>query len=215
MIDMDKRIVLTKRQKELIQELRKNLKRLSEMNVGMLANSDDMGQLILAFYNDEEVHYCSEDDEYIDDPEDDYSSCIIDPNELSNVIFPLEFYDTPPVLLLENNQYVKDRIIEEYKQIQEEREEIAFQEALAQVLGEDAIRLHTMNAEIERRDELDKVLHEELDRWVNSGNEKMIEITSEDIAVNDAHRTSLKSEAMKLGLIVAEKKREFLKNRGE
>ena len=56
MIDMDKRIVLTKRQKELIQELRKNLKRLSEMNVGMLANSDDMGQLILAYYNDEEVH---------------------------------------------------------------------------------------------------------------------------------------------------------------
>ena len=43
---------------------------------------------------------------------------------------------------------------------------------------------------------------------------KMIEITLADIAANNCKRNELKSEAIKLGRIVAQKKREFLKNKG-
>ena len=202
---MDKRIVLTKRQKGLIKELRKNLHRLSEMNADWFVNFDDFAEkLTIAFYNAENVG--SYEDACLCYKSVDDSSCVLDPNELSHLTLHARYIGNDPMLLLENNQYVKDRIIDAYKVIEKKKLQEAF--------GSDGYRLQSIKKEIKERAKADKELHEELDRWISTGNDKMIEITLEDIAANNCKRNELKSEAIKLGRIVAQKKREFLKNKG-
>lgn len=202
---MDKRIVLTKRQMKLIRELRKNLHRLSEMNADWFVNFDDFAEkLTIAFYNAENVY--SYEDAYLCDKSVDDSSCVLDPNELSHLTLHAIYIGNDPMLLLENNQYVKDRIIDAYKVIEKKKLQEAF--------GSDGYRLQSIKKEIKERAKADKELHEELDRWISTGNDKMIEITLADIAANNCRRNELKSEAIKLGRIVAQKKREFLKNKG-
>lgn len=202
---MDKRIVLTKRQMKLIRELRKNFHKLYEMNVGCFFNFDDYGEeLTIAFYNTENVR--SYEDACLCDKSVDDSSCILDPNELSHLTLHTKYIGNDPMLLLENNQYVKDRIIDAYKVIEKKKLQEAF--------GSDGYRLQSIKKEIKERANADKELHEELDRWISTGNDKMIEITLADIAANNCKRNELKSEAIKLGRIVAQKKREFLKNKG-
>lgn len=202
---MDKRIVLTKRQMKLIRELRKNFYKLYEMNVGCFFNFDDYGEeLTIAFYNTENVRY--DKDACLCDKSVDDSSCILDPNELSHLTLHTKYIGNDPMLLLENNQYVKDRIIDAYKVIEKKK--------LQEALGSDGYRLQSIKKEIKERAKADKELHEELDRWISTGNDKMIEITLADIAANNCKRNELKSEAIKLGRIVAQKKREFLKNKG-
>ena len=202
---MDKRIVLTKRQMKLIRELRKNLHRLSEMNADWFVNFDDFAEkLTIAFYNAENVY--SYEDAYLCDKSVDDSSCVLDPNELSHLTLHTKYIGNDPMLLLENNQYVKDRIIDAYKVIEKKKLQEAF--------GSDGYRLQSIKKEIKERAKADKELHEELDRWISTGNDKMIEITLADIAANNCKRNELKSEAIKLGRIVAQKKREFLKNKG-
>ena len=202
---MDKRIVLTKRQMKLIRELRKNLHRLSEMNADWFVNFDDFAEkLTIAFYNAENVY--SYEDAYLCDKSVDDSSCVLDPNELSHLTLHAIYIGNDPMLLLENNQYVKDRIIDAYKVIENKK--------LQEALGLDGYRLQSIKKEIKERAKADKELHEELDRWISTGNDKMIEITLADIAANNCRRNELKSEAIKLGRIVAQKKREFLKNKG-
>lgn len=205
MIDMDKRIVLTKRQMKLIRELRKNLHRLSEMNADWFVNFDDFAEkLTIAFYNAENVR--SYEDACLCDKSVDDSSCVLDPNELSHLTLHAIYIGNDPMLLLENNQYVKDRIIDAYKVIEKKKLQEAF--------GSDGYRLQSIKKEIKERAKADKELHEELDRWISTGNDKMIEITLADIAANNCRRNELKSEAIKLGRIVAQKKREFLKKKG-
>lgn len=202
---MDKRIALTKRQMKLIRELRKNFHKLYEMNVGCFVNFDDYDEeLTIAFYNTENVDYYG--DAYVDDEPADNSSCILVPNEVSHVTLHTREIGTDPMLLLENNKYVRDRIIDAYKVIENKK--------LQEALGSDGYRLQSIKKEIKERAKADKELHEELDRWNSIGNDKMIEITLEDIAANNCKRNELKSEAIKLGRIVAQKKREFLKNKG-
>lgn len=205
MIDMDKRIVLTKRQMKLIRELRKNLHRLSEMNADWFVNFDDFAEkLTIAFYNAENVR--SYENACLCDKSVDDSSCVLDPNELSHLTLHAIYIGNDPMLLLENNQYVKDRIIDAYKVIEKKKLQEAF--------GSDGYRLQSIKKEIKERAKADKELHEELDRWISTGNDKMIEITLADIAANNCRRNELKSEAIKLGRIVAQKKREFLKKKG-
>lgn len=195
---MDKRIVLTKRQMKLIRELRKNFHKLYEMNVGCFVNFDDYDEeLTIAFYNTENVDYYE--DAYVDDEPADNSSCILVPNELSHVTLHAREIGTDPMLLLENNKYVRDRIIDAYKVIENKK--------LQEALGSDGYRLQSIRNEIKERAKADKELHEELDRWIDAGNERMIEITLQDIEANNNMRTSLKSEAIKLGRVVANKKR--------
>ena len=202
---MDKRIVLTKRQMKLIRELRKNFHKLYEMNAGCFFNVDDYGEeLTIAFYNTENVR--SYEDACLCDKSVDDSSCILDPNELSHLTLHTKYIGNDPMLLLENNQYVKDRIIGAYKVIEKKK--------LQEALGSDGYRLQSIRNEIKERAKADKELHLELDRWISTGNDKMIEITLADIAANNCKRNELKSEAIKLGRIVAQKKREFLKNKG-
>lgn len=202
---MDKRIVLTKRQMKLIRELRKNFHKLYEMNVGCFFNFDDYDEeLTIAFYNTENVR--SYEDACLCDKSVDDSSCILDPNELSHLTLHTKYIGNDPMLLLENNQYVKDRIIDAYKVIENKK--------LQEALGSDGYRLQSIRNEIKERAKADKELHLELDRWISTGNDKMIEITLADIAANNCKRNELKSEAIKLGRIVAQKKREFLKNKG-
>lgn len=201
---MDKRIVLTKCQKKLIKELRKNLHRLSEMNAYWFVNFDDFSEkLTIAFYNAENVR--SYEDACLCDKSVDDSSCVLDPNELSHLTLHARYIGNDPMLLLENNQYVKDRIIDAYKVIEKKK--------LKEAFGSDGYRLYSIKKEIKERAKADKELHEELDRWISTDNDKMIEITLADIAANNCRRNELKSEAIKLGRIVAQKKREFLKKK--
>ena len=202
---MDKRIVLTECQKKLIKELRKNLHRLSEMNAYWFVNFDDFSEkLTIAFYNAENVR--SYEDACLCDKSVDDSSCVLDPNELSHLTLHARYIGNDPMLLLENNQYVKDRIIDAYKVIEKKK--------LKEAFGSDGYRLYSIKKEIKERAKADKELHEELDRWISTDNDKMIEITLADIAANNCRRNELKSEAIKLGRIVAQKKREVLKKKG-
>jgi hypothetical protein len=175
------------------------------MNAGCFFNVDDYGEeLTIAFYNTENVR--SYEDACLCDKSVDDSSCILDPNELSHLTLHTKYIGNDPMLLLENNQYVKDRIIDAYKVIEKKK--------LQEALGSDGYRLQSIKKEIKERANADKELHLELDRWNSIGNDKMIEITLADIAANNCKRNELKSEAIKLGRIVAQKKREFLKNKG-
>ena len=129
---MDKRIVLTKRQMKLIRELRKNFHKLYEMNVGCFFNFDDYDEeLTIAFYNAENVY--SYEDAYLCDKSVDDSSCVLDPNELSHLTLHAIYIGNDPMLLLENNQYVKDRIIDAYKVIEKKKlqEAICLRTAIA------------------------------------------------------------------------------------
>ena len=182
---MDKRIVLTKRQMKLIRELGKNFHKLYEMNVGCFFNFDDYGEeLTIAFYNTENVR--SYEDACLCDKSVDDSSCILDPNELSHLTL--------------HKECAVEFTYDEKK--------------LQEAFGSDGYRLQSIKKEIKERAQADKELQEELDRWISTGNDKMIEITLADIAANNCKRNELKSEAIKLGRIVAQKKREFLKNKG-
>ena len=144
---MDKRIVLTKRQMKLIRELRKNFHKLYEMNVGCFFNFDDYGEeLTIAFYNTENVRY--DKDACLCDKSVDDSSCILDPNELSHLTLHAKYIGNDPMLLLENNQYVKDRIIDAYKVIEKKK--------LQEALGSDGYRLQSIKKEIKENERKEK-----------------------------------------------------------
>ena len=207
---MDNRLILTERQHALVKELYRLFRDFAKEEGRFIPVLEDMkGSLIYHFYNGKNVDYIERTDEYID-----YQGVIGDNNVLLDPKF-LEKYELDvtllsgdPYFLLENNQYVRDRILKTIKSVSNTRKQMALNKAL----GKDGERLANIKKEIKERYLTSIQLTEELRRWEAAGNERMIEITLQDIEVNNHKRSCLKSEAIKLGKVVAKMTREFLSN---
>ena len=198
---MDKRLIFTKRQKELLKELKKELVKLEGKGgctVCNLLDTYDYG------CNDKiEIFFCGTDNRGGREISS-YKQCRKLLRNCSVDVGKTGYNDV--LCLLENNQYVKDRIAVSFRKIFKERKKRELQDAL----GEDGIRLQELKALYKQYCKARLELEEELERFRSSGNESVVDIILEDLAANSKEIASIRSESIRLGRAVAKKKREFL-----
>ena len=207
---MDTRLVLTKRQNELVKELNRLFRQFAIEGGSYISElCDNDTSLTYYFYNGKNVIDIIRADEYVNYEEEiDDMNVFLDKQSLERCKLKVNTLYGDPCFLLENNQYVKDRILKTIKKVSNTRKQIELNNAL----GKDGERLANIKKQIKDRAQAAIQLKEELCRWETSGNERMKEITLQDIEANNAERVRLKSEAIKLGKVVAQKTREFLSN---
>lgn len=217
---MDKRLKFTPRQKQLIKELQKLFDQLYSNNIGYIVcpdleldcdSAEDWAGWTggIVFYNEEQV-------EYIEEPYDTDDALKV--TNLRHVTFSVDglFSNTSPMVELENNDYVRNRIRRRYNKMRreseaEERERIIWQ-ARQNALGEPGRQLSAIRAEMEVIQKALKSLKDDLEIWISKDNQRIIDITKADILENERKLANLKEQESVLKVEVDRRLEEFKKN---
>ena len=214
---MDRRLKFTPRQKQLIKQLQKLFDQLYDNNIGYVVGwdiYDDIWKAGVAFYNNEHVDYVEEYHNLLENPD----TKPLHITELKHVAFDIDgvLDVTSPIVELENNDYVRNRIRRRYNKMRREEEaaerEMMIWRAEMDALGEPGEELDGVRLEIQVVREVLRSLKEDLEIWESGDNQKIIDITRADILENEKKLADLLERERVLKVEVDRRLEEFNRN---